>query len=137
MTEVEFKVGDRVRVSENPTRGNPSYPVSPGIAGKEVIYKGQSDWSTDAVVDFAGEHKGHYVSPNSLTLISSTTNPDHYQIAPGVEVIDLTEHLPFLEGNIVKYVVRHRNKNGLEDLEKARWYLDRLIANITPKEEEL
>ena len=30
-------------------------------------------------------------------------------------------------GNIIKYTVRHKNKNGLEDLEKAKTYLDRLI----------
>lgn len=46
-----------------------------------------------------------------------------------VEAIDVTEALPFLEGNIVKYVWRWRSKNGVEDLRKARFYLDRLIAN--------
>jgi len=35
--------------------------------------------------------------------------------------------LPFVEGNIVKYVCRHRTKNGLEDLKKAIHYLELLI----------
>lgn len=35
--------------------------------------------------------------------------------------------LPFIEGNVVKYVSRWRGKNGLEDLRKARHYLDMLI----------
>lgn len=35
--------------------------------------------------------------------------------------------LGFLEGNIIKYVVRHKSKNGVEDLKKARHYLDMLI----------
>ena len=35
--------------------------------------------------------------------------------------------LDFWEGNVVKYVMRYRSKNGLEDLEKARHYLDYLI----------
>jgi hypothetical protein len=35
--------------------------------------------------------------------------------------------LGYLEGNIVKYVSRHKDKNGLEDLHKARHYLDKLI----------
>jgi hypothetical protein len=55
------------------------------------------------------------------------TNPDHYKLGD-IEVIQLTEKLGFCEGNIVKYVCRHKAKNGKEDLLKARWYLDRLIA---------
>lgn len=39
-----------------------------------------------------------------------------------------SNNLGFLEGNIVKYVTRWRDKNGLQDLEKARHYLDKLIS---------
>lgn len=35
--------------------------------------------------------------------------------------------LGYLEGNVVKYVSRWKNKNGVEDLKKARHYLDKLI----------
>jgi hypothetical protein len=35
--------------------------------------------------------------------------------------------LPYIEGNIIKYIMRHKFKNGLEDLKKARHYLDILI----------
>ena len=35
--------------------------------------------------------------------------------------------LDFFEGNIVKYVTRWRHKNGLQDLQKAKMYLDKLI----------
>lgn len=51
----------------------------------------------------------------------------------GAEVIDLTEHLSFCAGNVVKYVCRAGRKDPdkyVEDLEKARWYLDREIARI-------
>ena len=41
--------------------------------------------------------------------------------------------LDFLQGNIVKYVVRYKEKNGLEDLNKAKEYLDRLIKNELEK----
>lgn len=64
--------------------------------------------------------------------MSDAINPGYYQFS-GVEVIQLTEQLPFIEGSIVKYVCRHSAKNGLEDLKKARWYLDRLIANEESK----
>lgn len=62
----------------------------------------------------------------------SKTNPSHYQLGGGIQVIDVTEKLGFLEGNVVKYVCRAGNKDGedpLDDLSKARWYLDRLIAS--------
>jgi hypothetical protein len=42
------------------------------------------------------------------------------------EVIERAE-LDFWEGNVVKYVMRYRSKNGLEDLEKALHYLEYLI----------
>ena len=42
-------------------------------------------------------------------------------------------NLDFFEGNIIKYVTRHKSKNGLEDLEKAKVYLDKLIS-ITYKD---
>jgi hypothetical protein len=35
--------------------------------------------------------------------------------------------MDFLEGNIIKYVTRYKDKNGIEDLKKAKWYLDKLI----------
>lgn len=35
--------------------------------------------------------------------------------------------IPFIEGNIIKYVLRHKQKNGLEDLNKAKHYIDLLI----------
>lgn len=34
----------------------------------------------------------------------------------------------FCLGNVIKYVLRHKDKAGVEDLKKARWYLDREIA---------
>ncbi len=61
-------------------------------------------------------------------MIENNINPDHYK-GKNVQPIDLIDSLDlgFYEGNIVKYVSRHKNKNGLEDLKKAQWYLNRLI----------
>ena len=33
----------------------------------------------------------------------------------------------YLKSNIIKYLLRYKDKNGVEDLKKARWYLDRYI----------
>ena len=49
-------------------------------------------------------------------------NPAHYTQQP-VECIEFTQHMNFCLGNAFKYVWRYADKNGTEDLEKARWYL--------------
>jgi hypothetical protein len=57
------------------------------------------------------------------------THPAHYNMG-SIEVIAAIEswRLNFHLGNVVKYVVRAEHKgNTLEDLKKARWYLDREI----------
>ena len=51
-------------------------------------------------------------------------NPQHYRSQP-VECIEITKHMDFLLGNAFKYVWRHKEKNGSEDLNKALWYVNR------------
>jgi len=53
---------------------------------------------------------------------------NHY--AAAIQPVDfiVANNIPFREGNIIKYVFRHASKGGLEDLLKARHYLDMLIA---------
>ena len=62
-------------------------------------------------------------------------NPSHYKdgFSNGAQVIDITENLIGNRSNIVKYVARAGRKNPateMEDLEKARWYLDREIQRV-------
>lgn len=62
-------------------------------------------------------------------------NPPHYTFGK-FEVIDVVEdwQLDFNLGNAVKYIARHRHKGRpLEDLKKARWYLERSIQNLEKK----
>lgn len=59
-------------------------------------------------------------------------DPTHYDFPGGVQVIDITRHLGFLEGNIIKYVARAGRKGDrLEDLLKARRYLDWAIEGAS------
>lgn len=62
------------------------------------------------------------------------TNPKHYQGINGLEVIEVHKNFltkeelrGYYKGNILKYLLRERNKNGLVDLKKARRHLDWLI----------
>jgi DNA-directed RNA polymerase subunit M/transcription elongation factor TFIIS len=54
-------------------------------------------------------------------------NPTYYR--KGIETTDyiVSHSMNYLEGNIIKYVTRYKDKGGLEDLKKAEWYLTRLI----------
>ena len=66
--------------------------------------------------------------------------PKHYNLGK-VECIDAIESATIgktglaavCTGNIIKYVWRCEEKNGLEDLKKAKWYLERLIAHEESK----
>lgn len=64
----------------------------------------------------------------SPTQSDVVNNPEHYQKHPsGVQCIAITEHMSFCLGNVIKYVWRADLKGGVEDLRKARWYIDREI----------
>lgn len=69
-------------------------------------------------------------SPSPFAIAADPVNhPAHYTSHPSeVECIDITEHMNFCLGNAVKYIWRADLKaNALEDLRKARWYLNREI----------
>ena len=61
-------------------------------------------------------------------------NPTHYT-NKGIQPIDYIEsnNLNFNEGNVIKYVTRYKDKNGLEDLKKAQYYINRLIEGYESK----
>jgi hypothetical protein len=71
--------------------------------------------------------------------IDMVNSPAHYNKA-GIETIDIIESVTgdgfesYLQGNILKYICRYKYKNGTEDLEKAKWYLNRLIETVTGEE---
>lgn len=78
------------------------------------------------------------IKDGSIEILENSDNvshPMHYASgwSNGAEVIDLTEHLSFCAGNVVKYVCRAGRKDPdkhIEDLQKARWYLDREIERV-------
>jgi hypothetical protein len=80
----------------------------------------------------------HYNSPSTLNVIESDKDTsalnvqegegDHYKQWPIQPITFIHENsLGFARGNIIKYIMRHDNKNGREDLEKAKHYIDLLI----------
>lgn len=69
-------------------------------------------------------------------MSNNVDHPNHYQSESGLEVIDvikaftseLSGEEAFCIGNAIKYICRYSKKNGAEDLEKAKWYIDRAIS---------
>lgn len=62
-------------------------------------------------------------------MSDQVNHPPHYTAHPsGVECIDVVEHMSFNVGNAIKYLWRADHKGAqIEDLRKARWYIDREI----------
>ena len=60
--------------------------------------------------------------------MTTDINPSYYQKGK-IEVTDfiIDQNMTFIEGNVVKYVCRYKDKAGIQDLRKARWYLEKLI----------
>jgi len=58
--------------------------------------------------------------------MNDNINPTYYR--KGIETTDyiVSHSMNYLEGNIIKYITRYKDKGGLEDLKKAEWYLTRL-----------
>lgn len=61
-------------------------------------------------------------------------HPPHYNNHPsGVECIEVARHMGYDLGNAFKYLFRHGSKGGLEDLQKAIWYInDELTQGLLP-----
>jgi hypothetical protein len=63
-----------------------------------------------------------------LLVTDAVNHPAHYTSHPsGIECIQITEHMAFCVGNAIKYLWRADLKGGVQDLEKARWYIEREI----------
>ena len=80
-------------------------------------YFNGEDCTNEKICDGYSEFKSNH----------SKIKPTYYGI--GIDVIEfcLRNNLTFMQGNVIKYVTRYKSKNGIEDLEKAKEYIDRLI----------
>lgn len=71
------------------------------------------------------DHKPNWVAE------ADPVSPDHYQqgwIQPS-DFIRANPYLTYCEGNVIKYLCRYRFKGGLEDLKKAKRYLDWVVED--------
>lgn len=115
-----------------------------------VIRKESSDSAFKVTVKkddlYALADSYNYLQSAEITRHNDLVNhPSHYQLHGGMEVIDIIEavtwDLPSDEayaiGNAIKYICRYRNKGKpVQDLEKAKWYLNRAIKDYEDKEDQ-
>ena len=102
-------------------------PVADGLMTKEDFLSFDHQYKDDFRVRKFRESMEKTVEREAIEMVD---HPKHYQSKHGVEVIDIIEEfgLGFHLGNVIKYVLRAGHKsNELEDLEKAKWYLERVI----------
>jgi hypothetical protein len=79
----------------------------------------------------------HYFKPQSkenVPMSDPINHPEHYTSHPsGIECIEVTRHMGFAAGNVIKYLWRNGLKDGepsLKDLKKAAWYLNDMIDQL-------
>ena len=63
-----------------------------------------------------------------MSALNTQIGGSHYKNLP-IQPVEFIErnNLGFCAGNVIKYVCRYKNKNGIEDLKKAKHYLELLI----------
>ena len=127
----KFKVGDRVRYvgldvnyPEPENNGRTGTVVRTTHGGFDV------DWDSGTEYPFA-------VLPDNLEPCADPVNSPAHYASGDIECIDAIkaqmsaeQFKGYLRGNIAKYVWRYEAKGGSESLEKARWYVDRLIGEV-------
>lgn len=71
-----------------------------------------------------------------MSMDVNKIKPTYY--GTGIDVIEfcLRNNLTFMQGNVIKYVTRYKKKNGIEDLGKAKEYIERLIEFEKRNEKE-
>ncbi len=151
---MKYKVGDKVYLRDDLTNET----IYGGLGWYDSMIKGQwveirkelySDYSIkeDTTYNYSEEMIDHEKTAqlssdareSDLTK-DNVNHPLHYTKG-SYEVIDVitdvTRDMVGIDavcvGNIIKYVARYKYKNGIEDLEKARWYLNRLIEHNLKK----
>lgn len=74
--------------------------------------------------------------------MDNVNHPNHYNMGK-IEVIKIQEdqlsaeeYRGYIKGQVIKYITRERYKNGLEDLKKAAWYLNRLIQKMEKEQQK-
>ena len=134
--EPKFKVGDKVVCLD--AYGS-NYSLTEGKLYTVTKVHNNTDIAVDGINgEFGWREKRFDYAKQGATgdvVTDFVNSPPHYQSASGIECIEAIkaqmsneEYRGYLRGNVVKYLWRYQQKGGKQSLEKARWYLDKLIG---------
>lgn len=99
----------------------------PSESGKQALSGEEPGPDSGAAQDAQRAHQEGEQHPAGDVV----NHPAHYTQHPsGVECITITEHYGFNIGNAIKYLWRSAHKNGIDDLRKAVWYINREIERL-------
>lgn len=142
MENYKFKSGDRVTYTDTSffyesLEKDTVYIIEKVTTFGNTQKLSLDDYSTNSYSAKAFTLAQAYDSVEEIPDHDPVNYPSHYRQG-NIECIEVIEDwdLGFHLGNAVKYIMRSKHKNNyLEDLKKARWYLDRHIASIQDTEE--
>lgn len=165
MSEPKFKVGDIVKLNDGAGKvmsvirgGDNVYYNIKHSRGKLFIYRESECHKTDNVFADSADIKEQYdaqvknevpeeLEPKVKQLKkplddTMVNHPPHYTVGK-VECIDALEAATtgllgieaVCTANAIKYLWRHQHKNGIQDLRKAIWYIERLIQHYEQQEQ--
>ena len=85
-------------------------------------YKQMKEWDVENRMAKVSNKKYNFIE-----AYNNPIDPDHYYFE--IEPWDFihANKLDFAQGNVIKYICRYKNKNGIEDLKKAKQYIEMLI----------
>ncbi|HAR5802686.1 TPA: DUF3310 domain-containing protein [Staphylococcus pseudintermedius] len=144
----ELEIGDEVQIVRGVQRvrdeDDEKWVYEPCFEEGEVIdvyekgSKARVDFKNGTCTVINADTEWYPIPSNTkiATHDDVVNNPSHYTYG-NIEVIDYIEQvtkdyppeLAFSIGNAIKYISRAVHKNGKEDLDKARWYLQRAYDN--------
>jgi hypothetical protein len=101
------------------------------LIGNSVKFKAEDGY--DAILDL--KYFEDIFNNISTTLeVNDNINPTHYSKLAIQPIEFITKNkLGYNEGNVIKYICRYKDKNGVEDLKKAKQYIDFLIDEYETK----
>jgi len=123
-----FNIGDLVKFKK--------FSSETGTGNITSFFDEANDMVNIYTVDDTGGHTVTLPLENILEVEGDkkeeVCKPKRYNKRGKLECWDviIDQEMNFLEGNIIKYVWRYKEKNGIEDLKKARVYLDKLISEL-------
>ena len=139
---VEFEQGEILKIHDDDGTYTLAYisTTSEGISYlcfDEVEYIGE-----EGVEDMLPDYEENLTTKPIKDVVNqdNVNHPNHYRtgktecIVAMEEMLSTEEFIGYLRGNIYKYTYRYKDKNGVEDLKKAQWYLNKLIEKEQQKE---